>query len=537
MIIIASSYESKFAPAFNRNVKDFSPVNLIYMKLLTRLTVCLFLFSTAAVQASNSPESKKASRVFISHFENVLGTSLEIKIRSNSEKQATVAEAAAMTEIARMSKIISAYDANSEFSKWMRTSNEAKTVSPELFEVLNLFDQWRARSNGALDASAQVLSKLWKDAAGKQIIPTQNELDAAIKEIRQAHWKLDAATQTATHLSTAPLMLNSFAKSYIIKRAADAAMAVDNVNAVVVNIGGDIVVAGNLSEPVQVSDPKADAENDAPLDKLMISNKAVATSGNYRRGELINGKWYSHIIDPRTGEPAGEVISATVVSPNATDAGALATAMNVLSPEESAKLAASVPGTEYMLITKEGKRIESNGWKTLETPAAKKEKSVKASVTADQWNPDYELLINFEISQLEGFARRPYVAVWVVDNDKNPVRTVSLWFQKDRWLRDLRSWYTANRATFGGQPTNANTSSISSATRSAGKYTVKWDGKDDKGNYVKPGKYTILIEAAREHGTYQIISQEMNFTGTPKQITLTGNVEIASASLDYRKKN
>jgi thiamine biosynthesis lipoprotein len=73
-----------------------------------------------------------------------------------------------------------------------------------------------------------------------------------------------------------------------------------------------------------------------PLDKLMISNKAVATSGNYRRGQLINGKWYSHIIDPRTGEPAGEVISATVVSPNATDAGALATAMNVLTPAESA---------------------------------------------------------------------------------------------------------------------------------------------------------------------------------------------------------
>jgi thiamine biosynthesis lipoprotein len=90
---------------------------------------------------------------------------------------------------------------------------------------------------------------------------------------------------------------------------------------------------------------------------------------------------------------------------------------------------------------------------------------------------------------------------------------------------------------FAGEANKANVSSISSATRSAGKYSVKWDGKDDKGNYVKPGKYTLYIEAAREHGTYQIISQEMNFTGTPKQITLTGNVEIASASLDYRKKN
>jgi thiamine biosynthesis lipoprotein len=507
------------------------------MKLLARLVVCSLLCSAITAHASVSPKSKKAPRLFVSHFENVLGTSLEIKIRCVSEKQAAVAEAAAMKEIERVGKIVSAYDANSEFSKWMRSSNEAIKISPELLEVLNLFDQWRTRSNGALDASAQIVSKLWKEAAAKQTIPTQNELNAAVAQVKETHWKLDAANRTATHLSNAPLMLNSFAKSYIIKRAADAAMAVDNVNAVVVNIGGDIVVAGNLAEPVQVSDPKADAENDAPLDQLMISNKAVATSGNYRRGQLINGKWYSHIIDPRTGEPAGEVVSATVVSPNATDAGALATAMNVLTPEESAALASTVPGTEYMLITKEGKRIESKGWKALEMPETKKGKPVPFIAKADQWNTDYELLINFEISQLEGFARRPYVAVWIEDRDKKPVRTVALWFQKDRWLRDLRLWYTTNTARFEGGANKANTSSISSATRSAGKYSVKWDGKDDKGELVKPGKYTIYIEAAREHGTYQVISQEMNFTGTAKQITLTGNVEIASASLDYRKKN
>lgn len=502
------------------------------MKLVTRLILVSFLLCPGIIWAHTSPKIKKNSRLYVSHFENVLGTSLELKIHAGSEKQATAAEAAAMKEIERMGKILSAYDANSEFSKWMRTSQVAKPVSPELFEVLNLFDQWRTKTGGALDASAQVINKLWKEAATKQTIPTQEEINNAVSAVKQSHWKLDAATQTATHLSNAPLMLNSFAKSYIIKRAADAAMAVNNVNSVVVNIGGDIVVAGDQAEPVQVSDPKADAENDAPLDKLMINSKAIATSGNYRRGEQINGKWYSHIIDPRTGQPAGGVISATVVSPNATDAGALATAMNVLTPEESAKLAATVPGTEYMLITKDGERIESNGWKTLETPITKKEKH--SVITADQWNPDYELVVNLELAQLQGFARRPYVAIWVEDKDKNPVRNISLWYQKDRWLHELRLWYSANYTKLTAEGNNMN--SISSATRSAGKYSVKWDGKDDKGNYVKPGNYTVYIEVAREHGTYQLITQEMNFTGTTKQITLPGNVEVAAASLDYRKK-
>lgn len=495
------------------------------------------LFCATTIFAAPKPAAKKTSRVFVSHFENVLGTSLEIKIKSVSEKQADKAEAAALKEIQRLAGIISSYDVNSEFSQWMRTSGEAKKISRELFEILSLFDQWRTRSHGALDAGAQVVTALWRSAAAKQIIPTQQELDNAVATVKQPHWRLDTANQTATHLSNAPLALNSFAKSYIIQHAADAAMAMGDVRAVVVNIGGDIVIAGDLAEAVQVSDPKADAENDAPLDRLTISNKAIATSGNYRRGENINGQWYSHIIDPRTAKPAGDVVSATVVSASATDAGALATAMNVLTVEESANLAASVPGTEYMLLTKDGKRYESKGWKKLETPSTPKENAntpVKAA--AEQWN-DYELVINFEVAKFEGFTRRPYVVIWVEDKDKNPVRTVSLWFQKDRWLRDLRAWYAANGAKFSGEANRTTLASVSSATRSAGNYSVKWDGKDDQGNFVKPGRYTIHIEAAREHGTYQLISQEMNLAGTPKQQTLTGNAEITSASLDYRKKS
>ena len=503
------------------------------MKFLARCIAFVFVLSSTGVWANTSPKTSKATKQYVSHFENVLGTSLELKIKAGSEKQASVAEAAALTEIARMSKILSAYDANSEFSQWMKTSHQAKHISPELFEVLHLFDQWKTKTGGALDASAQVISKLWKEAAAKQKIPTTEEINLAVAEVQKSHWQLDAVSQTATHLSNAPLMLNSFAKSYIIKRAADAAMAVDNVNAVVVNIGGDIVVAGNVSEPVQVSNPKADAENDTPLDILMIKNKAIATSGNYRRGELINGQWYSHIVDPRTGQPAGQVISATVVANNATDAGALATAFNVLSVDESEKLAATVPGAEYMMITKEGERITSKGWNALEIPVTKKEKNI--TPTADQWNPDYELVVNLELSQLPGFARRPFVAVWVEDKDKNSVRTISVWFNKDRWLHELRAWYTANYAKFTGDAGNIAT--ISSATRSSGKYSLKWDGKDDKGNYVKPGKYTIFIEAAREHGTYQLISQEMNFNAKTAQVTLTGNAEVASASLDYKKKD
>jgi thiamine biosynthesis lipoprotein len=509
------------------------------MKWLKFFVLALVMVAGSSGKCPPSVSPPGSDRMFVSHFENVLGTSMELKVLAGSEAEASVAESAAIKEIGRLQRILSAYDDQSEFSQWLRTTNEAVQVSPELFEVLNLFDKWRITTGGALDASAEVITKLWKHDAALHHIPTKEELAAAVAEVKQLHWKLDPAGRTATHLSQAPLMLNSFAKSYIIKRGADAAMASGNVKAIVVNIGGDLVIAGDLKENVLISDPKADAENDPPIDQLLLANRAVATSGNYRRGELIDGHWYSHIVDPRTGQPADGVISATVVAPGATDAGALATAFNVLSPAESIRLAAALPGVEYLIITSSGQRLTSAGWHLLETPAAVKpgDNGDATHKKADNTGLaiDFELVVNLEINlQKEGFAKRPYVAVWVEDENHAPVRTIAIWHERDRYLPELKSWYLKYREIYNTDKNVLGT--VSSATRSAGKYSLKWDGKDDKGNLVKPGKYTIKIEATREHGTYQLMRQELDLNEIPQLINLPGNVEISSVSFDYRKK-
>ena len=491
----------------------------------------LWCFLTAIIFvnfcSAGTPPLKNNTHVFISHFENVLGTSMELKVLTPSKTTADRNETLVLNEISRMSKILSAYDAQSEFSKWMNSSNTPVKVSAELFEVLQLFDEWRVRTGGALDASAETIAQVWKKAAASKRIPTTEELNAALALVNQPHWKLDVTTHTATHLSKAPLMLNSFVKSYIIKHAANMAMSMNNISAVVVNIGGDLVVLGNDNETVQITNPKASAENDAPLDELCISNKAVATSGNYRRGELINGHWYSHIVDPRTGQPADNIISATVVANNATDAGALATAFNVMTVAESVQLAATVAGAEYMIITKEGKRIESNGWNGLSIPAKKETVSNKGN--------EFEMLINLEIKAQQGFAKRPYLAIWVEDENHAAVCTITVWHGSDKYMSDLKSWYLKNRTAYTTDNTFHTT--VSGATRSAGKYTIKWDGKDDKGNALQAGKYTIKIEAAREHGTYQLMRQDFMLNETPQQFTLPENAEIETVTIDYKKKS
>jgi hypothetical protein len=126
------------------------------------------------------------------------------------------------------------------------------------------------------------------------------------------------------------------------------------------------------------------------------------------------------------------------------------------------------------------------------------------------------------------------MAVWIEDRDKFPVRTLALWYNKDRFLPELRAWYRGSRLrSMAGGPDIAH--SISSATRPAGKYTLKWDGKDDAGKPVKAGKYTVFIEASREHGGYAVLHQEMDFSGVPQTIPLKGSSEVAAASLEYRK--
>jgi FAD:protein FMN transferase len=473
--------------------------------------------------------------VYDFNYENVLGTSLELKIAARSLEQAQKADAAARAEIAREAKILSAWDPGSEFSRWFETSGQPVHVSRELFEVLGLFDQWRVRTNGALDASAEAITRVWKIAEKEGRGPLRGELTAAVSSVRRAHWKLDIAKQTSTHMSDTPLALNSFAKSYIADHAANVALASDGVWAVVVNIGGDLVVRGALTEPVDIADPKSDAENSVPLATLLIRDRAVATSGNYRRGVEIGGRHYSHIVDPRTGMPAEEIVSSTVIAPSAADAGALATALSVLTPAEGRRVTASVPGAEFLLVTKDGEQVMSPGWHALVSAVQPPVRFLLAAATdTPLWDRSFELTIGVELAHFGFQAHRPYLAVWVEDKDKFPIRTIALWEKKPKYLSDLRFWYRDEQTRARKEGADI-THSVSSATRSPGNYTINWDGKDNAGKYVKPGRYTVFIEAAREHGSYGLMQQEMDFTSVPKKVNLPGNSEVTAAFLDYHK--
>ena len=477
------------------------------------------MINSIALSLLSLSPSASSNGLLTSHFDNVLGTSLDLKIIATSEVSASAAETKILAEINRLNEILSAHG-SSEFSNWLSTRGESVEISSELREVLQHFEEWNAKTEGALNAASEHISKLWTFE-----VPSAEARNEAIKEVNQTHWSLDESG--ATRLTDTELKLHSFTKSYVMEKAATEAMKEEGVAGVVVNIGGDFVVKGDWTEKIGVSNPRNSRENAEVLAYLQVKNKAVATSGDYRRGTEIDGVTYSHIMDPRTAEPASEVISATVAHADAVTAGALATAFNVLGVAASIDLAAQYPEASYLIVDKEGAEYRSENW-----PATSTEKSSISLVNVKEkmWTAGQSLDIKFELARFEGRARRPFVAVWIEDADHKPVRRIAVWYNKPRWLPDLRSWFAAKREA------EFDVASVTGATRPSGEYTLVWDGKNDAGEYVPLGKYTVFIEAAREHGTYQLIKQEMKFDGKAKNQELPGGEEMTAASLSYKTK-
>ena len=475
--------------------------------------------SIALSLLSLTPSASTANGLLTAHFENVLGTSLDLKIIASSEAAASTAESKVLAEINRLNEILSSMS-SSEFKSWSETLGESIEISSELREVLQHFDEWNLKTDGALNSASEHIAKIWATE-----IPSEEARENAVKEVNQPHWSLDE--NGATRLTETELKLHSFTKSYVMEKAATEAMKEEGVAGVVVNIGGDFVVKGDWTEKIGVSDPRNDAENAEVLGYIQVNNQAVATSGDYRRGSDIDGVHYSHIMDPRTAEPASEVISATVAHKDAVTAGALATAFNVLGVAASIDLAAQYPDASYLIVDKEGTEFISENW-----PVTSTEKSAISLVNVKEksWTAGQTLDITFELARFEGRARRPFVAVWIEDEKHKPVKRIAVWYNKPRWLPDLRSWFAAKREV------EFDAASVTGATRGAGQYTLVWDGKNDAGEYVPLGKYTVFIEAAREHGTYQLIKQEMKFDGKAKSQTLAGGEEMTAASLVYKAK-
>ncbi|MGF1755396.1 DUF2271 domain-containing protein [Vibrio makurazakiensis] len=141
-----------------------------------------------------------------------------------------------------------------------------------------------------------------------------------------------------------------------------------------------------------------------------------------------------------------------------------------------------------------------------------------------------KLDINFELPKIDtSMYARPYVAVWLEDSKRKPVKTMELWVGKDEWLKDLRSWWRKV-----GRYDRELVDAVTSATRPAGQYRFVWDGKNDAGERLEQGVYTLHIEVVREHGGRNYLRQKIELNGSQSVYELAPTEETGLITVNYQ---
>ncbi|WP_233080174.1 DUF2271 domain-containing protein [Rheinheimera soli] len=138
-----------------------------------------------------------------------------------------------------------------------------------------------------------------------------------------------------------------------------------------------------------------------------------------------------------------------------------------------------------------------------------------------------ELEVQVELPKIEtGTYHRPYVAVWIENEQQQPVRLVEAWLDKPDWIKDLRRfWRKLGRSE--PQLVDARTG----ATKGPGSYKVRWDGKDEQGKAVAAGNYVLFVEAAREQGGRNLAKQAFTWDGSAVQIEIKASTELGKIKL------
>ena len=316
------------------------------------------------------PPPARSSRQYAFHYDHILGTSLELQVVASDADAAGGAEAAVLTEVDRLAEILSGYIATSEFTRWEARRHELAPVSPELADVLFAAEGWRMATDGAFNPAAASLAMLLADRPHRQAglalrgsalpLTGQEHLHA----MSQPLWTVNRARGVAFRLTDLPASLDAIAKGYIVDRALCRATEIEGITQVLLNIGGDLRHHGARPVTVRVADPNAPAENAQPIATIRLAGEALATSGGYHRGFVMDGQSVSHIIDPRTGRSASQVISASVIARDCMTADALSTAFSVLTPAESVAFADCLPSVGCMMVERGGRITSNSVWRS-----------------------------------------------------------------------------------------------------------------------------------------------------------------------------
>jgi len=312
--------------------------------------------------ASSAPDPANAQLLRFTFTEPRMGTQFKIVLYAPDQATATNAARAAFKRIADLDLIMSDYRTTSELMQLCRQAGgDPVRVSQELFFVLSKAQNVSKLSDGAFDVTVGPVVKLWRRARRAHELPDAEALARARARVGYQNIKLDEKARTVQLLKPGmQLDLGGIAKGY----AADEALVVlkkQGITHALVAAGGDIAVSDAPPDTkswkigiAPLEDPKR-----KPSRYLYLENAAVSTSGDAEQFIEINGKRYSHIVDPKTGIGLIGRQSVTVVAPKGIDSDSLTKVVCVLGPQRGFKILDAIPNVASFAVFETDKGIKS----------------------------------------------------------------------------------------------------------------------------------------------------------------------------------
>lgn len=285
-----------------------------------------------------------------------MGGEARVVLYCATEDAAIEAANSAFDTIAALDSVMSDWSATSEVSQLALSAGRGPVhVSDDLFAILRRACEIAERTDGAFDPTVGPLVALWRRARANRVAPTNAEITAACEFVGVHLLAFDDVAHTVALAKPGMrLDLGAIGKGFACQRAIEA-LARHGIAIALVQMGGDLVCSnappGRAGWAIDLAAARAESKGE----RILVSNRAVSTSGDREQFVVIDGVRHSHVVDPRTGAALVNEARAIVVARDGATSDALATALGALGPEHGLTMIERFPECEARIeCTKSG---------------------------------------------------------------------------------------------------------------------------------------------------------------------------------------
>lgn len=281
---------------------------------------------------------------------------------ATNRARADLASAAAFERIRALNDVMSDYDSDSELSRLSRTSGQGLEVrvSPDLWTVLHRAQELAERSDGAFDMTVGPYVNLWRQARRTGLMPDPMRLARARRSVGYQLVRLDGAHHSVRLLAPdMRLDLGGIAKGYAVDQAVKELARFGVARALVAG-GGDMSVSGPPPGKTgwRIEIGAIDVPS-APGPRFVhLAHGGISTSGDLFQRLDINGKRYSHIVDPHTGIGLTDHSLVTVIASDDLTADSLTKVASVIKPREALRFIEGVPQAAARIVRQPEDQLE-----------------------------------------------------------------------------------------------------------------------------------------------------------------------------------